>query len=176
MKKLTVTEMNSAIANNTPIAWRSHACKESALAGRIKKLSPKVNAIIKEMDLNPDAVDVEFENVKLSGEAMFDVIYLTNENFEMTVEFHTSTKDNAGYVSMTITNTEGETDSVECETWKELKSILFDYADYTAGTNECEDCVNDPEEEDEVEDCSCEDCPECECEEEDEVEEVEDED
>lgn len=149
MKNLTVTEMNNAIANNTAIAWRSHACKDSALAGRIKKLVPKVNSIVKEMDLDPDAVNVEFENVKLSGEAMFDVIYLSGDCFEMTVEFHNSTKESAGYVSMAINTTDGEADSVECETWKELKGILSEYSYYTQC--ECEDCVNDPEEEDEVE-------------------------
>lgn len=194
MKNITVTKMNKDIANGKSIEWTRHTCKESALAGRVKKLAPKVNAIVKEMELDPDNVTVEFENVKPVGDAMFDTIKLHGESFDIAVEFHTATKSSAGYVKMNISN-ETDTDEVECESWKELKSILSEYASYTQ-SEECEDCVNDPEdeeteedeveetdaeEEDEVEECdeNCDDCEEDEVEEEDEEpaeDEFEDED
>lgn len=187
MKNINVTKMNKNIANGKDIEWTRHTCKESALAGRVKKLAPKVNAIVKEMELDPDNVTVEFENVKPVGDAMFDTIKLHGEGFDIAVEFHTATKSSAGYVKMNISN-ETDTDEVECESWKELKSILSEYATYTT-SDDCEDCSNDledeevdetdaeevdetnAEEEDEVEECD-ENCSDCE-EEEDEVEEEE---
>jgi len=171
MKNINVTKMNKNIANGKDIEWTRHTCKESALAGRVKKLAPKVNAIVKEMDLDPDNVTVEFENVKPVGDAMFDTIKLHGEGFDIAVEFHTATKSSAGYVKMNISN-ETDTDEVECESWKELKSILSEYATYTVPAD-CEDCANDPEDEDdeEVDETEAEEVDETEAEEEDEVEE-----
>lgn len=175
MKNLTVTQMNKNIANGKNVNWSMHACKESALAGRTKKLAPKVNAIVKEMDLDPDAVEVEFQNIKPSGLAMFDSVKLSNEDFSIMVEFHNATKDAPTYVRMSVDNATDH-DEVECESWKELKSILSEYTSYTESTS-CEDCDNDPEEEC---DENCEECEECdneqvETEEEEEVEEIKEE-
>lgn len=171
MKNINVTKMNKNIANGKAIEWTRHTCKESALAGRVKKLAPKVNAIVKEMELDPDNVTVEFENVKPVGDAMFDTIKLHGEGFDIAVEFHTATKSSAGYVKMNISN-ETDTDEIECESWKELKSILSEYASYTA-SDDCEDCANDPEDtdEDEVDETDAEEVDETDAEEEDEVEE-----
>lgn len=172
-KDINVTKMNKLAANGKNLPWVRHTCKESALAGRVKKLAPKVNAIVKEMELDPDKVTVEFENVKPVGGAMFDTIHLKGEGFTLDVEFHTASKATPGYVAMDIDCPEtGKEDHIECETWKELKAMLSEYTSFLPADAEPEAAEEDeieeaPEvaEEDEVEEASEE--------EEDEVEDPE---
>ena len=152
-KTVNVTKMNKLVANGKNLPWVRHTCKESALAGRVKKLAPKVNAIVKEMELDPDKVTVEFENVKPVGGAMFDTIHLTGEGFTLDVEFHTASKSTPGYVAMDIDCPEaGKEDHVECETWKELKAMLSEYTSFLPA-----DAEPEAAEEDEVEEVPEED-------------------
>lgn len=177
MTKINVTEMNSQISNAQAGPWTGHVCKESALVGRAKKLAPKVNAICKVLELDPDSVNVAFENLKPSGETMFDRINMDIDTTNIQIDFHNASKNSRGFVFLTI-NDNGET-VVEQEypTWKELKAALPEMVEVTedAESEEAEEEVEEAEEEEEEVEVCDEDCDNCECiceEEEDEVEEL----
>lgn len=171
-KNITVTKMNEMISKSQNGPWEKHTCKETALAGRAKKLAPKVNSICKVMGLDPDEVSVLFSNVKPVGMTMYDKINLKNDFFHMDVEFHNASKSIPGYVSLMIGNKNTDNVTEEASTWKELKANLANYIDMTVESEEEEDEICEEEEE-----CSCD--KNCQCdeseEEETEVEEEEEE-
>lgn len=164
MEEMTITQMLENVNAGKEIEWESFDCKETSLKTKTKKLASKVKGIVKEMNLDPDAVTVKFINSKKEGEPMSDHVILDGEGFTITVGFHNPNKYDAGYVNFEI-NSDDKVEELECPTWRELKSKLKEYA-FEAEEDE------EDEEVEEAEECN-EDCNCCSCEasEEDELEE-----
>lgn len=164
MKEMTVTQMLENVNAGKEVEWEGFDCKESSLKAKTKKLASKVKGIVKEMNLDPDAVTVKFINSKEEGAPMSDYITLDGEGFTITVGFHNPNKYAAGYVNFEMSH-DDEVEELECPTWRELKSKLKEYA------FEAEE-VEEEEEVEEAEECD-EDCDGCSCEasEDDELEE-----
>jgi len=178
MTKINVTEMNSQISNAQAGPWISYVCKDSALIGRAKKLAPKVNAICKVLELDPDSVNVSFDNIKPVSKSMFDRINMDIDTTNIQIDFHNASKNSRGFVFLTINDNGEAVVEQEYPTWKDLKAALPEMVEVTEDS-ECvepeeEEVEEVEEEEEEVEVCD-EDCDQCECiceEEEDEVEEL----